>query len=157
MNKKRILFVCSAGGHFSELLELEDLILNNDSIIITEQNIAYNDLNTKYNLKYVLPAGKGRDFTYWKNFVINIFTSIKILIKFKPEFIISTGSHTAIPYFIFGTLIKCKRIFILSYALINTSSKSANLIYKFSDLFIVQWESAQRNYPKSKYLGGALF
>jgi beta-1,4-N-acetylglucosaminyltransferase len=157
MKSTRILFVCSAGGHLSEILELNTLFQNNSYILITEYNESYKDLAKKMNIKFVLPAGKGRDFIYWRNFILNFIFALYHIIKFKPNFIISTGSHTAIPYFVFSKLFKCKSIFILSFALINTTSKSANFIYKLADEFIVQWESAKKNYPKAKFLGGSLF
>ena len=50
-----------------------------------------------------------------------------------------------------------KIIYILSYARINSKAKAANIIYPIADEFIVQWESAQKLYPKSKFLGGGLY
>ena len=52
-----------------------------------------------------------------------------------------------------GKIFGSKIIFIESFA--NSSSKSitGKIVYKFADLFIVQWENMLNIYPKSVYGG----
>ena len=152
--KTKILFVCSAGGHLAQILELEELRLNYDYLIVTEKLETTIPLSLFYNLKYLRPDAQRRTFKFWKNFILNFFISAKVLINFNPKVIITTGSHTAIPMCLIAKLFRKKVIWILSYARINSKAKSADIIYPFADLFIVQWESAQKLYPKSKFLGG---
>jgi len=49
-----------------------------------------------------------------------------------------------------------KVIFIETFANMKTRTVAGNLIYKFADLFIVQWESMLEVYPKAVY-GGWIF
>jgi len=153
----KIMFVCSAGGHLAQILELEYLYNKYDSVIVTEDLEINMSFKKKYNMLYLKSAGKGRDYLFWKNFIINIYLSIKYVLLYRPDVIITTGSHTAIPTCFIGKIRKSKIIYILSYSKINMKAKSANVIYPISDLFIVQWEAAQKLYPKSIYLGGGIY
>ena len=55
-----------------------------------------------------------------------------------------------------GKIFKSKIIYIETFANSKTKSKSGSIIYKFADLFIVQWESMLELYPNAVY-GGWIF
>lgn len=153
-NNVRVMFVSSAGGHLDEILQLEDLMNKYEYLIVTEDLGTTRSLANEYNVKYIKPDVMGRGLKYIWSILVNFFLSLFILINFKPQVIITTGSHTAFPMCIIGKLMRIKIIYILSYARVNSKAKTANLIYPLSDLFLVQWESAQKLYPKSIYKGG---
>ena len=46
-----------------------------------------------------------------------------------------------------------KIVFIESFAKTNSKTLSGKFIYKFADLFYVQWETMLKEYPKAKYKG----
>lgn len=150
----KVLFVSSAGGHLDEILQLEELRNKYEYLIVTEDLVSTKSLKDKYPVKYIKPDVMGRGPKYIWNILVNFFLSFSILMKFKPKVIITTGSHTAFPMCVLGKLMGIKIIYILSYARVNSKAKTANLVYPFSDLFLVQWESAQKLYPKSIYRGG---
>lgn len=152
--KKNVLFVCSAGGHLAQVLELGDLMRKYNYLIVTEDIEATRPLADHYNIKFLKPDAKRYSFRFWLNFFGNFFYSLKIISSFKPSVIITTGSHTAVPMCILGKMLGKKVIYILSYARVNTKAKSADILYPIANEFIVQWESAQKLYPKSKYFGG---
>ena len=154
--KKKIILICSDGGHLAQVLELSDLFLQYDYLIITEKSEATISLKKNYNVRYVKPRPKGRSrgISFWMSVVSNFLYSVRLIITHYPKVIITTGSHTAVPMCIIGKLFFVKIIWILSYARISTKAKSADLIYPIADKFLVQWESAQQLYPRSKYLGG---
>ena len=154
LKKKNILFVGSAGGHLTEILELKDLRERYNYLIVTEDVVPTRPLAGKYNLQFLKPDANRSSIIFWLNFFRNFFKSLKILISFNPHVIITTGSHTAVPMCLLGKLFRKKIIWILCYARVNTKAKSADIIYPITDLFIVQWESAKRLYPKAKYFGG---
>lgn len=148
------MFVCSAGGHLAQILELEQLMRKYNYLIVTEDIEATRPLQQEYNMRFLKPDVEGRSLIFWANFVKNFFISFKLIASFKPHVIITTGSHTAVPMCLLGKLFRKKVIWILSYARINSKAKSANIIYPIADLFIVQWEAAKKLYPRAKYLGG---
>jgi beta-1,4-N-acetylglucosaminyltransferase len=155
--RKKVLFVSSAGGHFAQILEMNKLFDEFRYLLVTEDIPATRFLENKYKIKYTRPAGNGRNFEFWINFFINFCIAFKIIISFKPTTILTTGSHTAIPFCYIGKIFGAKIIYILSYSKIKSKQKAANIIYQIADIFIVQWKSAQKNYPKSKFLGGGLY
>ncbi len=81
------------------------------------------------------------------------FTCIKVLVRERPAIIISTGGGATIPLSYLGKLMGKHIIFIESLTRVNALSGTGKFLYPIADLFLVQWETLQRNYPKSKYWG----
>ena len=151
--KKRILIPSSTGGHLNEVLQLKRIFKEYECLIITEDIPINKTILKDYNCKFVKPNGKNRNFTFWKNLLVNFFLVFKIIIKYRPHVIITTGSHTAVPFCYIGKLFGCKVIFILSFCRTKTKAKSANLVYPIADLFFVQWEEVKKLYKDSIYVG----
>ena len=156
MKKKKIILVCSDGGHLAQVLELEEMFQRYDYLIITEKTPATAPLQGKYNILFLKGRSEGtkRSLNFIYTLFVNLARSFKILITHYPKAIITTGSHTAVPICILGKFLRIKVIWILSFARINTRARSADVIYPLADRFIVQWKSVQNLYPKSIYLGG---
>lgn len=155
MKNTKILFVASDGGHLAQVLELKQLMERYDHLIVTEKTEATLPLAKDYNMEfaYPRPEGKSRNLAFFLSIFKNFFFAFKKIRQFKPKVIITTGSHTAIPFCIMGKLMGCKIVWILSFARINSKASSANLIYPIADKFIVQWAEMQNHYKKSIYLG----
>jgi UDP-N-acetylglucosamine:LPS N-acetylglucosamine transferase len=155
LKQKKIILICSDGGHLAQILELKDLFIQYDYLLITEKTEATAPLRKKYNIKYLKSRPSGsRSIAFVMSLLSNLFLSFKLLIQHYPKVIITTGSHTAVPLCLLGKVFRVKIVWILSFARINTRAKSADFIYPLADRFIVQWESARELYPKSIYLGG---
>ena len=154
--KKKIILICSDGGHLAQILELRDMFLNYNYLIVTEKSQATIPLKEKYNIRYLKGRSKGqkRNLSFIFSLIVNTFLSLKILIQHFPKAIITTGSHTAIPMCFLGKLLGAKIIWILSYARINSRAFSADIIYPIANKFIIQWPGVQKFYKKAIYLGG---
>lgn len=152
---KKVLFISSTGGHFTELMQLEDLFNNYDYHIITEKTKSSLKLKTKYNnrINYLVYGSKDHLFIYIFKFLYNILKSIYLYMKIRPKFIITTGTHTAVPICYFGKLFGTKIIFIETYANIKTKTLSGKIIYPIANLFLVQWKEMNKLYPKAIYAG----
>ena len=154
---KRIMFISSAGGHLSEMLQLKKVIDSNDSYIVTENTKNNLSLKKKYNNKvsFLLHGSKDHIFTYIFKFIYNTFKSLFLYFKIHPDYIITTGAHTAGMMCIFGKLFGSKVIYIETFANINTKTATGKWVYKLHayDYFIVQWESMLELYPKAIYGG----
>lgn len=151
---KRILFPSSTGGHLNEILQLKLLFGKYETLVVTE-NVPINiSILSRYNYQFVRPAkGDKKSIVFWRDILVNFVLAFKIIVKFKPDAIVTTGSHTAIPFCLIGKLFRCKIIYITSFCRTSSTALSANLIYPFSDLFIVQWEEIKKYYKKSIYVG----
>lgn len=159
MKKKKVLFISSTGGHLDELMELKPLFKKYDYHIITEKTKSNLSLLKKYpNKVNFLLYGSYTSFikklTYPFKLIYNTFKSFILYIKIRPKYIISTGAHTAGPMCLIGKILGSKIIFIETYANSETKTKTGRIIYLFADLFIVQWESMLKLYPKAVYKGG---
>lgn len=154
---KKVLFVSSAGGHLAQLMQFSKLFDKYDYLIVTERIPSSLVLDKFYSVSFVKKREGGRGVGFWLVFIFNAFISLKIILKYKPDVIVTTGSYIAIPFLIYGKIFRIKSVFLLSYARILSKAKSANIAYYLADVFIVQWESALKNYKKAIYLGGGLY
>lgn len=153
--KRKILLVSSDGGHLAQLLELKELFERYDYLLVTEEAPATIPLAKHYNIKFVhaRPEGKNRKIGFYLSLIRNSFTSLRLLLAHRPKVILTTGSHTAIPFCLIGKILGIKVVWILSYARINSKAASANLIYPVADKFLVQWPGMLNHYKNSVYLG----
>lgn len=156
MKKKKILLICSDGGHLAQILELKEMFSNYNYLLVTEESPATLPLKDKYNIRYLKERSKGkkRNFLFFYSILANSFLSLRILLSHFPKVIITTGSHTAIPMCFLGKILGIKVVWILSFARINSRAFSADVAYPLVDKFIVQWPGVQKYYKKSVYLGG---
>ena len=158
---KKVLFISSTGGHLEELMQLKSMFSKYDYYIITEKTKSNLSLVDKYpNRVSFLVYGSYTTFfnkiIYPFKLIFNSFKSLFLYFKIKPKYIVSTGAHTAGPMCLIGHIFGSKIIYIETFANSKTKSKTGSLVYKFADLFIVQWESMLKLYPKAKN-GGWIF
>ena len=155
---KQVLFISSTGGHFSELLQLKPLFKKYDSYIITEKDKTNENIKLEYGDKcYFLPYGtRSKIFTYIFKYFYLCLKTIFLYIKIRPKYIVTTGTHTAVPMCYLGKLFGSKIIFIETYANSESKTLSGRMIYPIANLFIVQWESMLKLYPKAVY-GGSIY
>ena len=158
MKKKKVLFISSTGGHLSELQQLSPLFEKYDYHIITEKDVSTKNLKEKYGEKIsYLPYGTRKKlFRYIFIYAYLCLKTIFLYFKIRPKYIVTTGTHTAGPMCYLGKLFKSKIIYIETFANSKTKSITGSLVYKFADLFIVQWEDMLKLYPKGTY-GGWIF
>ena len=155
---KKVLFISSTGGHFSELLQLKPLFKKYDSYIITEKDETNVNLKQEYgNKMFFLPYGtRSKIFTYIFKYLYLCFKTIYFYFKLKPKVIITTGTHTAGPMCYLGKIFGSKIIYIETFANRNKKTATGRLIYPIADLFIVQWKEMLKIYPKAVY-GGSIY
>lgn len=150
MKTKKICLISSSGGHFEQLKRLKSLEKDYEIIWITEKTSYATTAN------YYLKQTGLKDVWYPLKMFWNFFYSLIIWIKEKPDVVITTGTMVAIPISLICKLNKRKLIYIESFARVNTSSKTGALMYKFADLFIVQWVGLKEIYPNAVY-GGSIY
>jgi len=145
-------FICSGGGHLTELLQIAGISKDSKKFLVTYQGInneihSYKFFTNKYKLSWT--------FSNPIIMFINFLKIIIILLKEKPKFLISTGGELAVPFFylskiFFGT----KLIYLEIYARVSTTSIAGRFVYPITDLFLVQWKSLTQKYgKKAKYIG----
>lgn len=158
MKNKKILFVASTGGHLNELLQLKSMFSKYDFHLITEKTKSNMYLRDKYKDKvdYLVYGTKDHIFIYPFKLLYNSFKSLFLFFKIRPDYVITTGVHTAGPICLISKFFGSKIIYIETFANITTKTVTGKLLYPFSDLFVVQWESLLKLYPDAVY-GGWIF
>lgn len=152
-NKKKICLISSSGGHYEQLLMLKELNKKYKTFIVTEKT-SYNKEDKKIN--YFIPQINRKELFAFIKVIIITLKSLYILIKEKPDVIISVGVLATIPMICIGKLFKKKIIYIESFAKLENPTLTGSFIYKhnLADLFLIQWKSLQKVYPKAIYKGG---
>jgi UDP-N-acetylglucosamine:LPS N-acetylglucosamine transferase len=127
-----------------------DAFQEHDYFFVTYDSEATKNLNNAYFIRF-----DGRGLKAKIMLINTLIKAIKILIKEKPDVIISTGGgEIAVPFCYVGKVLGAKVIFIETLSRITTPSRGGQLVYPIADLFLVQWESLLKKYgDKAKYWG----
>lgn len=150
--EKKLLLVCSSGGHFYQLFSLQDFWKDYSRAWIT-----FKQEDTLFRLN--------EETVYWaysptnrnvKNLVRNFFLAWKIIAKERPDMIVSTGAGVAVPFLCVGKLFGCKTIYIESLTRVQEISLTGKIIYFLVDHFLVQWKELQEKYHRAKFAGRVL-
>lgn len=149
---KKLCFAASSGGHFEQLLMLKPLMEKYDSFVVTE-NTDYRAEIKGQRMYYVHQVNrKEKTLPFWM--IINSFRSLRIILKERPDVVITTGVLAMIPLCLLMKLMGKKLIYIESFAKVSSPTETGKLMYKYADRFYVQWESMKDFYPNALYLGG---
>jgi len=147
--EKKIGLICSAGGHFTEMLQLQEAFKGHRLFVITyREKATLNQENTYYLKTWRSPTG----------FIVGLIKIFIIFLKERPDILFSTGSEIAVPPFYLGKfLFRTKLIYLECSAQVYRPSLTGRCVYPITDLFLVQWEFLLKKYgPKAKYVGGLI-
>jgi UDP-N-acetylglucosamine:LPS N-acetylglucosamine transferase len=142
--------VGSSGGHLTHLMQLKEWWDNEERFWVTFEKEDSKSI-LKDEKKYWCHFPTNRNI---KNLIKNTFLAIRILIREKPNLILSTGAAPAIPFFYIGKLFGAKLVYIEVYDRIEKPTLTGKIVYPICDLFILQWEEQKKFYPKGEMLGG---
>lgn len=144
----KICLISSHGGHLRELLNVADYV-NGEKYFVTHRTLQTEELLQKQCHYFILYPYKSII-----KYFINALQSIKHVVKEKPDMIISTGSGSVIPSILLCKIfLRSKIIYIESAANVVNPSRTGSFLYKYADLFLIQWPSLQIHYPKAVYCG----
>ena len=154
MKRKRktpkLCLVSSSGGHWEQLQKLQPLIDKYDGFLVTEKT------QFEAKAKYLMIQTDLKDKFMIFKMLVNSFKTLWSWIKERPDFIITTGTMVAYPFYLLSVLFKKKFVFIETFGRANMPTVAGKKMEKHSDLFIVQWESQKKHYKKAVY-GGCLY
>lgn len=157
-----VMFACNQGGHFSQMMALNELFGKYNSILVTDNARATKDVPalqhigeivTEKSRRDKVKEGKSSRFYYIKGYFLNFLRYRKIWKQYRPKVIVSTGSHIAVPLFWVGKLHGSKIIFIETRAKVYARSLTGILVRRIADQIYVQWPEMLKLYPEAKYCG----
>lgn len=145
----KVCLVGSSGGHLTHLCMLKDFWKDKDRFWVTfDKEDARSILENEKVIPCYYPTNRNI-----KNLIKNTFLAIRVLLKEKPDLIISSGAAVAVPFFYIGKILGAKLIYIEVFDRIGKPTVTGKLVYPIADKFIVQWEEQKKVYPKAVNLG----
>lgn len=150
--KLKICFAASSGGHYEQLMMLKPLMEKYESFIVTEKTLYKASVKEK-KIYYMHQVNRRESlFTIWM--LMNLVHSMFIMMRERPNVVITTGVLAMIPISLLVKLAGGKLVYIESFAKVTSPTKTGKLLYKFADQFYVQWEPMKKIYPNAIFLGG---
>lgn len=157
MRKKHppyVLAISSNGGHLLQLFQLRESLKVNDSQIIWVTFLkgdATSLLKGETTIAAHYPTNRNL-----LNLFLNFILAWKLIWKYKPRLLISTGAGVAIPFFLVGVIARIPRVFVESFARTETPSATGRVCYRLSTHFFYQWPKLKAYYPKGVF-GGSVY
>lgn len=148
--KLKLCMVSSSGGHYEQLRMLHPLGEHHQQFFVTEITAYASPAD------YYLRQTGLKDAMFPLKMLVNLFTSIRIWRNERPDVVITTGTMVALPLCFLAKLFRKKIIYIESFARVYDGTRAGKLMYKYADLFIYQWESLEKIYPKGVF-GGSIY
>ena len=154
----KLLVVLGEGGHTKEMLEL------------------VGSLGPKYRYAYVLVRGDelsepkigipGAVYYVQRprykvhNLVMDgaktlvcAAQALWVLMRERPRAVVTCGPGVAIPVCLLAKLLGIAVVFIETGSRVRRLSTTGRTLYRFADLFLVQWSELLASYPKAIYAG----
>lgn len=149
---KKLCLVSAAGGHLTQLLQLDSLWERYCSFYVTEKKEITKDLPRKYKTYFIKDPLRNPLYLF-----ITFIQCFFIFLEERPDFIITTGGGIGLPMCYVGKFFGKKIIFIESLSRIKHPSITGRFLYPIADLFLVQWESLLKKYGSKAKYGGKVF
>lgn len=131
---RKILAVASGGGHWVQLRRVVPAFEGHRVVYVTINPVYQEDV----------PGEKVHivnDATRWDR-IGSLRLAVRILwilIRERPDAVISTGAAPGCFAIIFGRLLGCKTIWLDSVANVEQMSMSGNMVRRYSQLWLTQW------------------
>ena len=151
----RLCLAASGGGHVRQLLDLEPVWKDHDYIFVTEDTALGRSLQDKHRTHFIphYAAGQaklGRLFQMlwgaWRNF----FRSAAIILKERPQVVISTGAGAVFFTVLWARLLGARIVVVESFARFDHPSLFARMAAPFAHEMIIQSPALADRFPKAK-------
>lgn len=146
--KIKLALVCTIGGHFEQMTNLNEFYDQYNHFWITNKNKQTVSLLEKERKYFITMGHFKKPWTY----LSQIPPLIRIFASEKPTHILSTGSgRTAFIPFIFAKLMQIKYLHIDTFSRVNGYSKMGTFLMKAGNQIFTQWEDSRNG--KALYIG----
>ena len=155
---RRRLRVClagSGGGHVRQILDLEPAWSSYDSFFITEDTALGKSLSGQHRTHFVphYAAGQARlqglPTLLW-GAVRNLVSSATIMLRERPDVVVSTGAGAVFFAVLFGRLLGAYVVVVESFARFDGPSLFGRMAAPLAHKMVVQSAALASFYPKAK-------
>jgi len=155
------LIILGEGGHTAQMLKLVDLmgpIYEYSYLMAKHDQISEGKIKTAGPV-YRAHAPRTKDPKFLTNIrflLLSFIGELLILIKARPNVIISAGAGIAVPISVWGRIAGVKIIYVEDACRLRALSLTGKMMYWIAHLFFVQWEPLKEKYPRAIYAGRLL-
>jgi anti-anti-sigma factor len=154
---KKIMIVCSSGGHFKYAQSLKPFLDRfQDTCWITFKTATTeSQLTADKQRKYWAYSPTNRNLP---NLIRNLLLAFNILNQERPDLVISTGAGIAVPFLVVAkVLYKKNTVFIESKTRLKKLSLSAEILRSLFvlDQLIVRTQELKTSYSRTEYIGNS--
>lgn len=148
---KKILAVASAGGHWTEMLLLKEAFADHDVAFVCTMEMYRSEVAP--HRFYAIP---GVSRLRKRSIAVSIAKLLIILVKEKPDIVITTGSAPGLLAIFFGKMLGARTLWIDSIASVEHLSFSGRMAKKCADLWLTQWPHLADAVNGPNYRGSVL-
>lgn len=157
----KLLIVLGSGGHTKEMIRLVDLLgqgFEYSYLVSVDDPLSVQKIRVPGAVYQVIRPR-------WKDTplpmviirtLLSAAQALVALVRARPRAIISTGPGPAVPASMLAKLLGIKVIYIETGSRVYALSSSGRILYRFADLFLVQWPELLPLCPKAIYAGRLL-
>src|SRR5687768_12775504 len=146
LSPTRALLVCSSGGHLAQLVQLRPWWESCDRVWFTFDT---EDVKSALEGEQVVFAHSPTTRNI-PNALRNVVAAWRLLRRYRPDIVVSTGAGVAFPTFVVAKLLRIPTVFVEVYDRIDTPTLTGRLCQPLSSLFLVQWEDQLAHYRRAQ-------
>jgi UDP-N-acetylglucosamine:LPS N-acetylglucosamine transferase len=151
MTPRRILLVCSPGGHLLQMRALRPAYDGNDLTWVTLQGADVGPLLAGEDVR----IAHGPTNRSLRMLARNLRFAWRVVREVRPDAILSTGAALAVPFFVLGRLHGARVVYVESLTRTTTLSLSGRIVKPLAHAFFVQWPTAA-HHRGVRHVGGLL-
>jgi beta-1,4-N-acetylglucosaminyltransferase len=154
----KLMIVLGSGGHTTEMIRVVELLgaaYQYCYLVAADDELSPLKIQMPGPVYRVMrPRWKRTSplAVVWRT-ALSTFQAAGALLRFRPRAILSTGPGPAVPASLLAKLFGVKVIYIETGSRVFALSASGKILYRFADLFFVQWPELQAQYSKAIYAG----
>ena len=154
----KLLIVLGEGGHTTEMLNLVDLLGDRYEYhyVLTKEDSLSADRIRRPGPIYRLTSIRGK-YTTIPSAILRTFyaalQALPVLLRVRPDAIVTVGPAIGVPVSILGKLLGMRVIFVETGSRITTSSLTGRILYRWADLYFVQWPQLAEKLDRAIYAG----
>jgi len=148
---RRVLLVCSPGGHLQQMLALEPAWADLETSWVTLPGADVDELLAGRTVELV----HGPTNRSLRMLARNLPLAWRIIRRRDPDAILSTGAGVCVPFFWLGRLLGRRCVFVESLTRFDSTSLSGRLVSPVASESFVQWPGARRR-ARDRHVGSIL-
>ncbi len=143
-----VLLTCSAGGHLTEMRQLENFYRDIPHFFVTFYRGDTQSL-AKSEKVYFIERPARNPLKTIKAF----FQAWNIIMREKPALVISTGADVTVPVCLAAKLNGIPFVFSESFCRVTSPGITGKILSPIADYVFFQWKELEKFYPSGIYAG----